>query len=276
MSRDPASSGWCAMSTSFSTTALQGKRALVTGGSRGIGGAIVDRLAGMGAAIVIGDVNLDGANAKADELRAAGASAEAFQVDLSDRVATVAFAAAVGDIDILINNAAPMQTNAPFLEIPDSEWELQFSVIMWAPLLLTRAFGKSMIAAGRGGSIVNILSTSVRSPATFVAPYASAKAALEVITKCSALELAPFGIRTNAVAPTFVPTERNRPVWERSGFTEGSTRNNPTGRLATPEDIAGAVAFLVSADGGYVNGQTLTVDGGSSAGLFMPAPPKAS
>ena len=264
------------MSTSFSTTALQGKRALVTGGSRGIGGAIVDRLAGMGAAIVIGDVNLDGANAKADELRAAGASAEAFQVDLSDRVATVAFAAAVGDIDILINNAAPMQTNAPFLDIPDSEWELQFSVIMWAPLLLTRAFGKSMIAAGKGGSIVNILSTSVRSPATFVAPYASAKAALEVITKCSALELAPFGIRTNAVAPTFVPTERNRPVWERSGFAEGSSRNNPTGRLATPDDIAGAVAFLVSADGGYVNGQTLTVDGGSSAGLFMPVPPKAS
>lgn len=261
--------------TSFSSTALTGKRALVTGGSRGIGGAIADRLAGMGAALVIADVNMQGAQAKVEELRSTGGAAEAHQVDLSDRAATKAFAAGIGAIDILVNNAAPMQTNAPFLEIPDDEWELQFSVIMWAPLLLTRAIGRAMVDAGNGGAIVNILSTSVRSPATFVAPYAAAKAALDVITKCSALELGPHGIRTNAVAPTFVPTERNRPVWERTGFSEGSSRSNPSGRMATPEDIAGAVAFLVSEDAAFVNGQTLTVDGGSSAGIFMPAPPKA-
>jgi NAD(P)-dependent dehydrogenase (short-subunit alcohol dehydrogenase family) len=258
--------------TTFSTEALTGKRALVTGGSRGIGGAIVDQLVAMGADIVIADVDLDAARTKAAEVVGRGGHAEALAVDLVSREATHELARIVGPVDVLVNNAAPGQTNAPFVNIPDQEWELQFAVIMWAPLILTREIGTAMAERGTGGSIVNMLSASVRSPAPFVAPYAAAKAALEIITKCAALELGPRGVRTNGVAPTFVPTERNRAVWERVGFTEGSSRNNPSGRMATPEDVAGAVGWLCSDAAAYVNGQTIHVDGGSSAGMFIPPP----
>lgn len=260
--------------TSFARDALAGKRALVTGGSRGIGGAIADLLGSMGAALVIADVDLAAAEAKTKELEGAGAAAEAVHADLADRAATLELARSIGPLDILVNNAAPAQTNAPFVDIPDTEWELQFSVIMWAPLILTREIGKAMASRGSGGSIVNILSASVRTPAPFVAPYASAKAALEIITKCAALELGPKRVRANGVAPTFVPTERNRAIWERVGFTEGSSRNNPSGRIATPADIAGVVGWLCSDDAAYVNGQTIHVDGGASAGIFMALPPQ--
>ena len=256
----------------FNAEALAGQRALVTGGSRGIGGAIVDELAGMGAEIVIADVDLPAAQAKVDELRARGVRGEAVHADLADRDATLELARSVGVVDLLVNNAAPGQTNAPFIELPDSEWERQFAVIMWAPLILTRELGRAMGERGRG-VIVNILSAAVRGPSPFVAPYAAAKAALEIITKCTALELGIKGVRANGVAPTFVPTERNRAVWERVGFTEGSGRANPSGRIATPEDIAGTVGWLCSDAARFVNGQTIHVDGGASAGIYFPPPP---
>ena len=257
----------------FTKDALADRWALVTGGSGGIGGAIADHLGTMGAGIIVADVDIAAAQRKVEGLTANGVTAQAQEVDLSDRAATTAFATKLEGIDILVNNAAPGQTNAPFLNIPDSEWEAQFAVIMWAPLLLTRILGAKMVDAGRGGSIVNILSASVVRPAPFVAPYAAAKAALEIITRVSALELGPHGIRTNGVAPTFVPTERNRAVWESVGFAEKSGRNNPSGRIAKPEDVAGVVAFLVSDAAAFVNGQTITVDGGSSAGIFVAPPP---
>jgi len=256
------------MNHTFAPTALEGRRALVTGGARGIGEAIGRTLSSMGANLVIADVNLDLADALAEELRAGGAKAEAVTVDLRDRGATLDFARAVGPVDVLVNNAAPTQSNSPFMETPDSEWELQFSVILWAPLVLVRELGKGMAERGRG-SIVNILSTSARSPASFVAPYAAAKAALEIITKVTALELGPSGVRSNAIAPAFVPTERNRPVWDRVGFTEGARQANPLVRLATPQDMASTVAWLASDAASYVNGQVITVGGGSSAGVFM-------
>ncbi|HKA04253.1 MAG TPA: SDR family oxidoreductase [Acidimicrobiales bacterium] len=259
------------MNQTFSPTALEGRRALVTGGARGIGEAIGRTLSSMGAELVIADVNLELAQALAEELQAGGAKAEAVTVDLRDREATLDFARSVGAVDVLVNNAAPTQSNSPFMETPDSEWELQFSVILWAPIVLVREFGQGMADRGRG-SIVNILSTSARSPAAFVAPYAAAKAALEIVTKVTALELGPRGVRSNAIAPAFVPTERNRPVWDRVGFTEGAMQANPLGRLATPLDMASTVAWLVSDAASYVNGQVVTVDGGSSAGVFMAKP----
>jgi NAD(P)-dependent dehydrogenase (short-subunit alcohol dehydrogenase family) len=220
---------------------------------------------------VIADVNLELADALAEELRGGGAKAEAVTIDLRDRDATLDFARGVGAVDVLVNNAAPTQSNTAFMDTPDSEWELQFSVILWGPIVLVRELGRGMADRGRG-SIVNILSTSARSPAAFVAPYAAAKAALEIVTKVTALELGPRGVRSNAIAPAFVPTERNRPVWERVGFTEGATQANPLGRLATPQDMASTVAWLVSDAASYVNGQVITVDGGTSAGVFVAKP----
>jgi NAD(P)-dependent dehydrogenase (short-subunit alcohol dehydrogenase family) len=253
------------MTDAYRSDALSGKRALVTGGARGIGEATVRQLAAMGADLVIADLNLELAQEVVKDLEKSGSTASAVSVDLTDREATRAFGAQMNDIDILVNNAAPSQTNAPFMEIPDSEWEVQFAVIMWAPLILTREIGRSMAERG-GGAIVNISSMAARSPVPFVAPYAAAKAALEIITKVTAAELGPKGVRCNAVAPTFVPTERNRPVWERMGFTENIARGVALGRTATTTDVADVVAWLASPAASFISAQVVYVDGGGSTG----------
>jgi len=236
---------------------------MITGAARGIGEATVRQLAAMGADVLIVDVNAELASAVAADLSAKGTKAESATVDLCDRDATLDFARNVGNLDILVNNAAPAQTNAPFLDIPDSEWELQFAVIMWAPLILTREIGRAMGESG-GGAIVNISSMAAKNPVPFVAPYAAAKASLEIITKVTAAELGPKGVRANAVAPTFVPTERNRPVWERMGVTEEAARTGNSGTMATVQDVADVVAWLCSPASSFVSGQIVYVDRGAA------------
>jgi NAD(P)-dependent dehydrogenase (short-subunit alcohol dehydrogenase family) len=252
------------MTDAYRKDLLAGKRALVTGGARGIGEATVRQLATMGADVVIADVNLELAEQVAASLKAEGTDATAVSADLSDRGATYEFARNVGPLDILVNNAGPPQTNAPFLEIPDSEWELQFAVLMWATLILTREIGGAMAERGTGGAIVNVSSMAARSPVPFVAPYAAAKAAVEIITRVTATELGPKGVRTNAIAPSFVPTERNRAVWERVGFSEAAASSNALGRGATTQDMADTIGWLASPAASYINGQVILVDGGGN------------
>jgi NAD(P)-dependent dehydrogenase (short-subunit alcohol dehydrogenase family) len=256
----------------FARDALEGQRALVTGGARGIGEAISRQLAAMGADVVIADLDQTVASTTADEITNAGGRAQALAVDLSDRDGLGAFCRSVGPIDILVNNAGPRQLNGPFMTMTDEDWNEQFAVLLWAPIRLIRELGPLMAERGHG-SIVNIISTSAQHPAPFVTPYAAAKAAMEVVTKSTALELGPSGVRSNGVAPAFVPTERNRPVWDAVGFSaSGMGRRNPLGRIATPQDMAGVVAWLVTDAAQFVNGQIVTVDGGSGAGVFMPPP----
>jgi len=259
----------------ISVDALAGRRALVTGAARGIGEAIARSMASAGADVVIADLNGDAAGAVADALVDEGHKATAVAVDLSQRDTVLDFARSIGQVDVLVNNAAPGQTNTPFLDTPDEEWDIQFALLLTAPRLLSRELGRAMAERGHG-AIVNISSASAVRPAAFVAPYAAAKAGVEVLTKVLALELGPRGVRANAVAPTFVPTERNRPVWERVGFSENSGRANPLGRIATPDDVAAVVTWLATDGAAYVNGQIIAVDGGTSAGIFMPPPAPTS
>jgi NAD(P)-dependent dehydrogenase (short-subunit alcohol dehydrogenase family) len=240
----------------FRPDLLAGMRAMVTGGSRGIGAATIRQLAAMGAEVVIADVNLTLAEELAGELAASGTQATAVGVDLTDRDATAELGRQMGALDILVNNAAPRQTNGDFLEMSDADWELQFAVILWAPIVLTREIGKAMRDAGKG-SIVNISSVAVRNPTGFVAPYATAKSALETLTRITATELGPSGVRCNAVAPTFVPTERNRPSWQRVGYDESTGLDSRGRALTTPEDIAEVVAWVASPAAAHVNGEVI-------------------
>lgn len=248
---------------------LSGRRALVTGGAQGIGEAIVRALAEMGAEVVIVDVNDQTASQLVAELTGDGHHVSWRPADLADPEAIDQLATEIGVIDVLVNNAAPRQSNSPFMDTGDDEWELQFAIIMWAPLRLIRTIGAAMAVRGRG-SIVNLSSAAATRPATFVAPYAAAKAALEIITKVAALELGPSGVRANAVAPSFIPTERNRPTWEKAGFNENMARSLPAGRMPTTADVAAVVAWLASDASSFVSGQVINVDGGSSAGIFTP------
>jgi gluconate 5-dehydrogenase len=262
------------MSSAFATDALAGQRALVTGSARGIGEAIARQLARMGAHVEIADLDLDAARSTADDIVAGGGLATARAVDLADHGGLAAFCEDVDPIDILVNNAAPRVPNGPFMDVPIEEWLFLFSILLWAPLILIRDLGRRMAERGHG-SIVNVISTGAQRPAPFTAAYGAAKAAMEVITKVTALDLGPRGVRSNGIAPTFVPTERNRAIWERVGFSENSSRSNPIGRGATPEDMGNVVGWLVSDAAAYVNGQIVVVDGGSSAGVFTPPPPSA-
>ena len=187
---------------------LAGRRALVTGGSRGIGAAICRQLAMRGAQeIVIAADDERGLDEISDELATFGTLARPVVVDLRDADATLHLAEEAGAVDILVNNAAPGQGRTMFLDTDDDAWDLQLDVILRAAVRLIRSVGRSMVELRRG-SIVNISSMSVRDAAPYVAPYAAAKAGIEVVTRVAALEMGPHGVRTNAVAPSFVPTQR--------------------------------------------------------------------
>jgi NAD(P)-dependent dehydrogenase (short-subunit alcohol dehydrogenase family) len=246
------------MANALRPDVLQGMRAMVTGSSRGIGEATVRQLAAMGAEVVIADMNIDLAREVADDLSSGGTKASAVAIDLTDRDATRALGTSVGPLDILVNNAGPRQTNGDFLDMPESEWELQFSVLLWAPIILTQVVGKAMAEAGKG-SIVNISSMAVQRPNGAVAPYAIAKSGIETLTRITSIELGPKGVRCNAVAPSFVPTERNRPVWDRVGYDETTGLGRDGRRLTTTTDVGEVVAWVASPAASHINGQVITV-----------------
>jgi NAD(P)-dependent dehydrogenase (short-subunit alcohol dehydrogenase family) len=139
----------------------------------------------------------------------------------------------------------------------ESEWELQFSVLLWAPIILTQEIGKAMCDAGKG-SIVNISSLAVQRPVGHVAPYAIAKSGIETLTRLTASELGPKGVRCNAVAPSFVPTERNRPTWDIVGYDEKTGLGRDGRKLTTPADVAEVIAWVASPAASHVNGQIIT------------------
>ncbi|MGE0383199.1 MAG: SDR family NAD(P)-dependent oxidoreductase [Gammaproteobacteria bacterium] len=252
------------MTESFRPDALAGRRALVTGASRGIGAAIATALATMGAEVVLAADDEPGLCGIRDAIAAAGGRALVERVDLLDPGAVDRLGAAHDCVDILVNNAAPDQRLMPALEADERLWRDMFGLNLWTPLALCRRIGLAMIDR-RGGCIVNVTSIAARNPTPLVAPYACSKAALEILTRVLALELGPHGIRCNAVAPSLVPTQRTRAVFENTAFVQAVAAGTPLRRLATPSDIAGAVAWLASDAAAFVNGQVVTVDGGGYA-----------
>ena len=244
---------------------LEGKRALVTGASRGIGRAVAQRLAADGAAIA---VNYHTSEAEATEvvssITSSGGTAVSIGGDVSDAAqaaATVAAAAeALGGLDILVNNAGITRDNL-VLRLSEEEWDAVLDVNLKGAFLCTKAALRPMLRQ-RSGRIINMTSVVAGTGNPGQANYAAAKAGLIGLTKTVAREVASRGITVNAVAPGFISTRMVEAITEEQ--RELVLGRIPLARFGTPADVAACVAFLASEDAGYITGQVLGVDGGLS------------
>lgn len=244
---------------------LDGKVAVVTGASLGIGAGIAERLSVDGAAVVVNyGRNKDTAEALVAKLRAGGGKAVAVQADVRDRAqVSKLIATAVtefGRLDVLVNNAGVYEFR-PLEAIDETHYDRQFDINVKALLFTTQEAVKAF--GPEGGAIINISSVVGAAPVPNGSVYSATKAAVDALTKSLAAELGPRNIRVNAVAPGMVESEGLREMDASGDFRKYVLSTTPLGRLGTPGDIAGAVAYLASADGDWVTGQVLTVSGGS-------------
>jgi 3-oxoacyl-[acyl-carrier protein] reductase len=234
---------------------LNGKTALVTGGSRGIGRAIVRRLAAGGARVVF---TYHRNAAAAAELTAELPSAEAVAVDQADPAGLAAMFAPVSDgLDILVNNAA-IGSQTPIAELTDEEINRVFTVNTMFPLMAIRA---AIPLLREGGRVINISSLNTAVPAPGLSLYCASKAALEQITAVAARELGPRGITVHTVSPGATDTDMLRAANPPEALEQAAART-ALQRLGRPDDIAGVVAFLAGPDGAWLTGQNLRATGG--------------
>ena len=248
------------ISTDGSTArALPGGAAVVTGGSGGIGSAIVRTLARQGLTVGVVDVD-DRAHAVAEEVGGFAIVGDLTAPGFPARVVQRALETC-GSLFVVVN-AAGIQVRTAAVDIDDRDWERLLAVNLTAAYRLTRAAAKAL-AASRG-SIVNILSLSSDRAVAGIVPYGATKAGLLQLTKGLAVELGPQGVRVNAVAPGYVITPMTRTLLDQPEFRERVLTRIPLGRLADAADVADVVAFLVSDSARYVTGAVLPVDGGYS------------
>jgi NAD(P)-dependent dehydrogenase (short-subunit alcohol dehydrogenase family) len=241
---------------------LEGKVAVVTGGGRNVGEAIAVRFAQEGARVAVVDLDEERAQRTVDlvEKEAPGA-AVAVVCDVSDSASVQRMADAVveafGGVDVLVNNVAITDRGATVLDLDEAEWDRVLKVTLTSVFLCTKYVGTKMVETGRGGSVINIGSTSGYRARPNATAYPAAKAAVINLTRSFAAQLAPFGIRANSVTPNKVGSPVGQDV-----EPEDRKRRNLVGRGAQPLDIANAVLFLASEESGFVDATDLVVDGG--------------
>jgi len=242
---------------------LDGRVALVTGATRGLGRAMALALAEAGADVVCH--GLPAADDTAAEVAALGRRAVALTADLADpslQAGVIADAeAALGPLDILVNNAGIIR-RAPAAEHPDEDWDAVLSVNLSAPFRLAREFGRRLIARGAPGKIVNVASLLAFQGGILVPSYAAAKGGLAQLTKALANEWAAHRINVNAIAPGYMRTENTAALQQDPTRSRQILDRIPAGRWGEPRDLAGTVVFLASAASDYVTGHVLVVDGG--------------
>lgn len=254
---------------------LQGRTVLVTGAGRNIGRAIAMRCGFEGARVAVNDVDAGTANAVATELRSGGAEAVAVAGDMSDFAQVDKLFAQIeaefGVVDVLVNNAYARIGDTAwtgFLSVEPRDWELFVAKNLNMLYGCTQRASRALAAVGGTGSIINISSIGAERAHRNHIPYDSVKGAMEAFTRAVAVDLAPWGIRVNALRPGAIAVEDEPATW--NGKSDLRAAQIPLGRVGTPEDVAAAVIFLASADSAYVTGQIFNVDGGLTAQARAP------
>ncbi len=246
---------------------LEGKVAIVTGGSRGIGRSIALGFAEAGADVVVASRTAADLEKVAGEIEGLGRSALAVPANVSVKAdVDSVIAKAVerfGTVDILVNNAA-MNIMRPLVDLREDGWDKVMNVCLKGYFLFSQAAAKVMMEKQRG-NIINIASTGAAKAAVGLGAYGIAKAGVVMLTQILAVELARYNIRVNAVGPSLVRTKFSEPMWANPDGLKALEATIPLGRIAEPEDIMSVALFLASDASSYVTGQTMYVDGGTLA-----------
>jgi 3-oxoacyl-[acyl-carrier protein] reductase len=233
---------------------MTNRNAVVVGGASGIGKAVAHALAADGCRVVVADRNADGARSVATELGDPHSSAT---VDVTDEDAVRALFDDAGALDIVVNTAG-FSSLGLITELPVEDFRAVVDVCLTGSFLVIKHAAPHL---RDGGALVSISSLNGRQPAAAMSAYCSAKAGLSMLTQVAALELAPQGVRVNAVAPGFVHTPLTEPATHIPGVVDEYVENTPLGRAGTPEDIADAVLFLCKAP--WLTGEVLDLNGGA-------------
>jgi NAD(P)-dependent dehydrogenase (short-subunit alcohol dehydrogenase family) len=243
---------------------LDGKRALVTGAGRGIGLACAAALAEAGAHVVLAARSLDELEAATAALHAKGRLAEALRLDVSELDSVKAVIRQVEPFDILVNNAGCNRPRS-FVEVTEEDFDAVIDLNLKAAFFVAQTVAARMIEAGVRGSIIHMSSQMGHVGGARRSLYCASKWAIEGLNKAMALDLAPCGIRSNTIAPTYIETPMTRPFFEDRAFADNVLSKIKLGRIGQVEDLMGAVVFLASDASAMMTGTSLVVDGGWTA-----------
>ena len=247
---------------------LAGKKALVTGASRGIGAVIAVAFARAGADVAITARTESGLADTAREIRGLGRRAVEIPADLTARAAAedsvrVAIEG-LGQLDIVVNNAGGSSFAIPFLDMRPSGWDKVLRLNLDATMWICQAAGAHLTARGTG-SVINVASVAGLAGAPLLAPYGAAKAAVVGLTKTLAVEWGRTGVRVNALCPGWTATDLNRVMWDAPDGGAATIANVPMARWGRAEEMAGPAVFLASDAASFMTGQVLVIDGGQTA-----------
>ena len=248
---------------------LSGKVALITGASRGIGEAIALAYSQAGAKVVLASRKQADLDSVAEKIRETGGDVLAVAAHTGDMAAITAVvektAATFGGIDVVVNNAATNPHFGPILTAEDGHWDKILDVNVKGYFRVVKACVESMQARG-GGKVINMSSVAGLEPQPMMGVYSVSKAAVLMLTKVLAAELAPSNIQVNAIAPGFVKTRFSAALWQNPQINEAIIKRIPQKRMAEPEEIAGLAVYLASPASSFVTGSVFSIDGGQLTG----------